>query len=233
MRCGGSSATPRSTSSTSAPARASSPAPWSRWASRHRRRAAAGDALAARDAVPACRPQGGRRRGDPASDASFDVVVVAQAFHWFDHGPALREIARVLRPGGRIALVWNMRDEREPWVAQLSDAMVGRTGVRGRARQLRSRPAACSALSNRRRSGRMHSGSTGRCSASSCSREATAPLSRKRSADRCSRRSTMSSTVHQHGRGVIRALVPGRVLSRLPVIGAVRARDRPARDRGR
>jgi len=35
----------------------------------------------------------------------------------------------VLRPGGRIALIWNVRHESEAWVAELSDAMVGRTGV--------------------------------------------------------------------------------------------------------
>jgi ubiquinone/menaquinone biosynthesis C-methylase UbiE len=63
----------------------------------------------------------------PLPDASADVVVAAQAFHWFDHGPALREIARVLRPGGRLSLVWNMRDESEEWVAELSEAMIGRT----------------------------------------------------------------------------------------------------------
>ena len=39
------------------------------------------------------------------------------------------QIARVLRPGGRIALVWNVRDESDPLVTELSDAMVGRTGV--------------------------------------------------------------------------------------------------------
>lgn len=55
----------------------------------------------------------------PSPDASYDVVVVAQAFHWFDHDRALPEIARVLRPGGRIALVWNERDERIPWVRKL------------------------------------------------------------------------------------------------------------------
>ena len=65
----------------------------------------------------------------PLPDDSVDVVTCAQAFHWFDHALALPEIARVLRPGGRLALVWNTRDEREQWVDELSDAMVGRTGV--------------------------------------------------------------------------------------------------------
>lgn len=55
----------------------------------------------------------------PAADGSYDVVVVGQAFHWFDHGRALAEIARALRPGGRLALVWNERDERIPWVRRL------------------------------------------------------------------------------------------------------------------
>jgi ubiquinone/menaquinone biosynthesis C-methylase UbiE len=55
----------------------------------------------------------------PASDSSYDVVVVAQAFHWFDHERALPEIARVLKPGGRLAIVRNDRDERIPWVRKL------------------------------------------------------------------------------------------------------------------
>jgi len=54
-----------------------------------------------------------------APDASYDVVVSAQAFHWFDLDRALPEIARVLKPGGRLALVWNERDERIPWVRKL------------------------------------------------------------------------------------------------------------------
>ena len=82
-----------------------------------------------RDAVPGAAAVQGGAEAIPLEDCSADVVVVAQAFHWFDHGPALREIARVLRPGGRIGLIWNVRDESEPWVAELSDAMVGRTGV--------------------------------------------------------------------------------------------------------
>lgn len=55
----------------------------------------------------------------PAADASYDVVVAGQAFHWFDHEVALPEIARVLRPGGQLALVWNQRDEQIPWVRKL------------------------------------------------------------------------------------------------------------------
>jgi len=55
----------------------------------------------------------------PSGDSSYDVVVSAQAFHWFDYDKALPEIARVLRPRGRLSLVWNQRDERIPWVKRL------------------------------------------------------------------------------------------------------------------
>jgi len=60
----------------------------------------------------------------PLPDGSVDAVVCAQAFHWFDHDRALPEIARVLRPGGRIALVWNVTDVRIPWVRRLG-ALIG------------------------------------------------------------------------------------------------------------
>jgi SAM-dependent methyltransferase len=59
----------------------------------------------------------------PLPDAHADVVTCAQSFHWFEHALALPEIARVLRPGGRLALVWNTRDEGDPWVARLSAAI--------------------------------------------------------------------------------------------------------------
>ena len=64
----------------------------------------------------------------PLHDASADVVTSAQAFHWFDHPKALPEMARVLRPGGRLALVWNSRDDRDPWMARLS-AIIGNESV--------------------------------------------------------------------------------------------------------
>ena len=65
----------------------------------------------------------------PLPDAYADVVTCAQAFHWFDHDVALPEIARVLRPGGRLGLVWNSRDDRDPWMARLS-AIIGNETVR-------------------------------------------------------------------------------------------------------
>jgi SAM-dependent methyltransferase len=60
----------------------------------------------------------------PLASRSVDLVVSGQAFHWFDLDRALPEIARVLRPGGQLALVWNVRDERIPWVKRLG-ALIG------------------------------------------------------------------------------------------------------------
>ena len=66
----------------------------------------------------------------PLPDAAVDVVTVGQAFHWFDHERAVPEIARVLRPGGILAVVWNARDESEPWVARLSEIIEPRGAER-------------------------------------------------------------------------------------------------------
>lgn len=55
----------------------------------------------------------------PLPDNSCDAVLVAQAWHWVDPARAVPEVARVLRPGGRLGLVWNTRDERMGWVKDL------------------------------------------------------------------------------------------------------------------
>ena len=57
----------------------------------------------------------------PLDDASVDVITVGQAFHWFDAPAALAECARVLRPGGLLAMLWNVRDETVGWVRELGE----------------------------------------------------------------------------------------------------------------
>ena len=66
-------------------------------------------------------------------DASVDAVTVGQAFHWFRGHEALSEIHRVLRPGGRLGLIWNFRDETVPWVAELTRIMEPHRGSAPRA----------------------------------------------------------------------------------------------------
>jgi SAM-dependent methyltransferase len=52
----------------------------------------------------------------PIAPRSLDAVTVAQAFHWFDADRAFGEFARVLRPRGRVGLIWNARDRSSDWV---------------------------------------------------------------------------------------------------------------------
>ncbi|MGC2288393.1 MAG: class I SAM-dependent methyltransferase [Thermoplasmata archaeon] len=54
----------------------------------------------------------------PLHESSVDAVVAAQAFHWFDIPRAMHEMHRVLRPGGMVGLLWNVRDESVDWVHQ-------------------------------------------------------------------------------------------------------------------
>lgn len=69
---------------------------------------------------PWARALEGRAQAIPLPDASVDAVVCAQAFHWFADEAAIDEIWRVLKPGGALGLVWNVRDERVGWVAALT-----------------------------------------------------------------------------------------------------------------
>lgn len=75
------------------------------------------------EAVPLAEVLEGTAEAIPLPDGSADAAVAAQAFHWFDGPRALAEIARVLRPGGRLGLVWNVRDESVPWVRRLTEVI--------------------------------------------------------------------------------------------------------------
>lgn len=59
----------------------------------------------------------------PVNNGAVDAVVCAQSFHWFASKTALAEIRRVLKPGGRLGLVWNVRSESVDWCAAMTAIM--------------------------------------------------------------------------------------------------------------
>ena len=59
----------------------------------------------------------------PIGDGSVDAVLVGQAFHWFDQPRALDEMARALRPGGVVGLIWNLREDGAAWEQRLSEIL--------------------------------------------------------------------------------------------------------------
>jgi SAM-dependent methyltransferase len=76
-----------------------------------------------RSAQPDVPVAAGTAEALPLRAASLDAVTVAQAFHWFDADRAFGELGRVLRPGGRVGLIWNMRDRTTDWVDALWSIM--------------------------------------------------------------------------------------------------------------
>jgi len=73
--------------------------------------------LAARS--PGVRAVAGQGEAIPVPDASADGVFVSSAWHWLDPGAAVPEIARVLRDGGRLGVIWTGRDRRAEWMTEL------------------------------------------------------------------------------------------------------------------
>jgi SAM-dependent methyltransferase len=81
-----------------------------------------------REAAPQAESMMGTAEDIPLPSSSADAVLVAQAFHWFANDAALAEIHRVLRPGGKLGLVWNRRDLSAPAHAVLEAAMARAVG---------------------------------------------------------------------------------------------------------
>ena len=75
------------------------------------------------DAVPGVPTFSGTAEALPLPDASVDAVVLGQAWHWVDPVDGSREIGRVLRSGGVLGLVWNIRDDSVPWVTRMTQIM--------------------------------------------------------------------------------------------------------------
>ncbi|MFD7900840.1 class I SAM-dependent methyltransferase [Kitasatospora sp. NPDC059722] len=73
-----------------------------------------------RRALPDVRGLAGSAEAIPLSDGAVDAVVAGNAMHWFDMAVAGPEISRVLAPGGVLAGLWNLLDDRVAWVAGLA-----------------------------------------------------------------------------------------------------------------
>ncbi|HEY2794836.1 MAG TPA: class I SAM-dependent methyltransferase [Micromonosporaceae bacterium] len=68
--------------------------------------------------TPGITARDGSAESIPVGDGAADAVIAGQAYHWFDRDTAHPEIARVIRPGGVFAPIWNIRDESVPWIAE-------------------------------------------------------------------------------------------------------------------
>lgn len=88
-------------------------------------------------ALPGVEALAGTAESIPLADSSVDAVVVGQAWHWVDPVRAVPEVARVLRPGGALGLVWNLRDEEVAWVGELGALLAG---VEGKVRDVDDPP---------------------------------------------------------------------------------------------
>ncbi|WP_239514062.1 class I SAM-dependent methyltransferase [Streptosporangium sp. 'caverna'] len=71
--------------------------------------------------VPGVRAMAGTAERIPLPDGSVDAILIGQALHWFDLDRAIPEMTRVLTPGGVLAGLWNLDDDRVPWVRKLKE----------------------------------------------------------------------------------------------------------------
>lgn len=77
------------------------------------------DAMRSKIALPGVETIAASAEAIPLPDGALDGITVAQAFHWFDGPRAVAEFARLLERDGKVALIWNQRDLRVPWIAAI------------------------------------------------------------------------------------------------------------------
>jgi ubiquinone/menaquinone biosynthesis C-methylase UbiE len=77
-----------------------------------------------RQATSCCKVLEGRAESIPLPDEAVDAIFVGQAFHWFANTDAVAEIARVLRPGGGLVLIWNTWWETQPPLPKEAEALI-------------------------------------------------------------------------------------------------------------
>jgi SAM-dependent methyltransferase len=83
------------------------------------------------EASPGVEAFEGTAEAVPLPDSSVDAVVAGQAYHWFDPARAHPEIARVLRPGGVFAALWNFADLTVPWTVRFVEIIDGPDAATG------------------------------------------------------------------------------------------------------
>jgi SAM-dependent methyltransferase len=76
-----------------------------------------------REAVPEAEAFEGTAEELPLPDGAADAVTAASAFHWFDRQRALPELARVLRPAGKLAVIFNTRDRASELQRELTELL--------------------------------------------------------------------------------------------------------------
>lgn len=75
--------------------------------------------------LPGVDVRAGRAEDLPLETGEVDAALGAQMWHWVEAEEATAEVARVIRPGGTLGLLWNLRDERVPWMAELGKLVPG------------------------------------------------------------------------------------------------------------
>ena len=75
--------------------------------------------------LPSADVRAGTAEEIPVGEGEVDAVLGAQMWHWVEPAEAIGEVARVLRPGGTLGLLWNLRDERVAWMAALGELVPG------------------------------------------------------------------------------------------------------------